>query len=160
MSGKRTYLYCNVSGSVKDYYIGDDLKLKQVLINILGNSVKFTNAPGEVVLTLEQVLSKKNGICRVRFSMKDTGIGMDPEYIPHLFDTFSMEDDSNTNKYGGSGLGLAITKNLVEMMGGEISVESKKGEGTAFTIVVPLEASKRSADENTKSGLSESNRPL
>ena len=151
--------HCDVIGEMKDYYIGDDLKLKQVLINILGNSVKFTNAPGDVFLTVEQ-LSEEEGICRMRFIMKDTGIGMDPEYIPHIFDTFSMEDDSNTNKYGGSGLGLAISKNLVEMMGGEISVESKKGEGTAFTIVVPLEASKRSADENTKSGLSDSNRTI
>ena len=83
----------------------------------------------------------------MRFCMQDTGIGMDPEYIPKIFDTFSQEDASNTNKYGGSGLGMAITKNLVEMMDGEITVESQKGAGTSFTVDVPLEISERSTEE-------------
>ena len=75
----------------------------------------------------------------MRFIMQDTGIGMDPEYIPKIFETFSQEDVSNTNKYGGSGLGMAITKNLVEMMDGEIQVESEKGVGSTFTVTVPLD---------------------
>ena len=151
--------HCNVVGGTKEYYVGDDLKLKQVLINILGNAVKFTNAPGDVTLMVEQ-LSEEGDICRMRFIMTDTGIGMDPEYISHIFDTFSMEDESNTNKYGGSGLGMAITKNLVEMMGGEISVESKKGEGTAFTVIVPLEVSERSADTEAKDVISDGNHAI
>ena len=128
---------CNIVGEVDDYYIGDDLKLKQVLINILGNSVKFTNSPGNVKLTVKQI-SREEEVCRIRFVMEDTGIGMDPEFIPKIFETFTQEDGSNTNKYGGSGLGMAITKNLVEMMGGEILVESEKGKGTKFTVTVPL----------------------
>ena len=72
------------------------------------------------------------------FTMQDTGVGMDPDYLPKMFDTFSQEDVSNTNKYGGSGLGMAITKNLVEMMGGEIQVESKKNVGSKFIVTVPL----------------------
>ena len=150
-----TYI-CNVSGSVKDYYIGDDLKLKQVLINILGNSVKFTEAPGEVELNAE-VLSQEDGISRVRFSMRDTGIGMDKEYLPKIFETFSMEDESSTNSYGGSGLGLAITKNLVDMMGGEITVESEKGVGSVFAVTIPLTESDRKNPEEQETGLSKEN---
>ena len=144
---KRLHYECSVSQEVRDYYIGDDLKLKQVIINILGNSVKFTEASGDVKLTVKHI-KEENGICMMRFCMQDTGIGMDPEYIPKIFDTFSQEDASNTNKYGGSGLGMAITKNLVEMMGGEITVESQKGAGTSFTVDVPLEISERSTEED------------
>lgn len=128
---------CEVIGDTQDFYIGDDLKLKQVLINILGNAVKFTESPGSVTLTAEQI-ETKDETCKMRFVMKDTGIGMDPEYIPKIFETFSQEDESNTSSYGGSGLGMAITKNLVIMMNGEINVESAKGVGSTFTVTVPL----------------------
>ena len=150
---------CNIPGETKDYYIGDDLKLKQVLINILGNAVKFTNAPGDVSLTVEQ-MSEAEGVCRMRFIMRDTGIGMDSEFLPHIFDTFAMEDESNTNKYGGSGLGLAITKNLVEMMGGDIQVESTKNVGTTFTVTVPLTASERKEEADAESLLSKNGRAV
>ncbi len=143
---KRLHYECSIVGHAKDYYVGDDLKLKQVLINILGNSVKFTNPPGKVTLTVEQ-LKEEGDRCTMRFIMQDTGIGMDPEYIPKIFETFSQEDASNTNKYGGSGLGMAITKNLVEMMGGEIKVQSQKGAGSVFTVILPLTASHRRAHE-------------
>ncbi len=139
---KNLHYKCNIVGEVKDYYIGDDLKLKQVLINILGNSVKFTNPRGDVSLRVEQ-LKEEDGICTMRFLMQDTGIGMDPEFIPKIFDTFAQEDAGNTNRYGGSGLGMAITKNLVDMMEGEIIVESQKGAGSAFTVTVPLISSDR-----------------
>ncbi|MBR1559188.1 MAG: amino acid permease [Clostridia bacterium] len=135
---------CNLIGHVGDYYFGDDMKLKQVLINILGNSVKFTDAPGEVTLTVEEV-SRTDDRCELRFTMRDTGIGMDAEYIPRLFEAFSQEDVSATNRYGGSGLGMAITKSFVEMMDGRIDVDSKKGAGTTFTVTVNLTASERSA---------------
>ena len=100
-------------------FIGDDLKLKQVLINILGNSVKFTDPPGCVTFFVEQT-SSEDGPCRLVFTMKDTGVGMDQEFIPKLFEAFSQEDSTSTNRYGGSGLGMSITKSIVEMMGGEI----------------------------------------
>ena len=149
---KKLQYDCNIVSEVNDYYVGDDLKLKQILINILGNAVKFTNSPGNVTLIVE-VLSEDNGICRMCFRMKDTGIGIDPDYIPKIFDTFTQEDESNTNKYGGSGLGMAITKNLVEMMNGEIHVESKKNVGSTFTVIVPLTISNKS--ERTKTQDSE-----
>ena len=133
---------CSVAGPVRDYYVGDDMKLKQVLINILGNSVKFTDAPGRVSLTAEAA-EEDGGKCVLTFRMRDTGIGMDPEFIPKLFEAFSQENATATNRYGGSGLGMAITKNLVDMMNGTIQVESRKGVGSLFTVTVPLGASDR-----------------
>ena len=141
---KGLHYECNIIGNVCDYYYGDDMKLKQVLINILGNSVKFTEAPGSVALTVEQ-LTQFEGLCTLRFTMSDTGIGMDKEYIPQIFEAFSQEDATATNRYGGSGLGMAITKNFVEMMNGDIHVESTKGVGSVFTVTVTLKASGRSA---------------
>ena len=118
-------------------FVGDDLKLKQVLINILGNAVKFTEAPGVVTFTVEQT-ETRDDTCVLRFTIEDTGVGMDKEFIPRLFEAFSQEDSSSTNRYGGSGLGMAITRNIVEMMGGEITVESEKGLGTTFIVTVTL----------------------
>ena len=97
----------------------------------------------EVTLTVEQTARDEKG-CTLRFSMKDTGIGMDEEYIPKIFEAFSQEDATTTNRYGGSGLGMAITKNFVEMMGGDIKVESKKGVGSVFTVTVVMKPSDRS----------------
>ena len=135
---------CHIIGELSDYYYGDDMKLKQVLINILGNSVKFTDTPGEVSLTVEQTAAFE-GMRTLRFWMKDTGVGMDKEYIPKIFEAFSQEDGTTTNRYGGSGLGMAITKSYVEMMHGDIQVESEKGVGTTFIVTVTLKASARAA---------------
>ena len=141
---KGLHYECNIVGEVGDYYFGDDLKLKQVLINILGNSVKFTPASGDVTLTVEEV-KRFEGLCTLRFTMKDTGIGMDAAFIPKLFEAFSQEDATTTNRYGGSGLGMAITKNYVEMMNGDIDVQSEKGVGSVFTVTVTLHESDRQA---------------
>ena len=129
---------CVVHGKIDEYYIGDVMKLKQVLINILGNAVKFTNPPdGKVSLSVERI-AQFDGQSTVRFIIKDTGIGMDKDYLPKIFEAFSQEDSTTTSKYGGSGLGLAITKNIVEMMNGSINVESVKGEGSTFIVDVTL----------------------
>ena len=133
---------CHINGKVNDYYIGDSMKLKQVIINILGNSVKFTPAPGTVSFVVEPV-SQFEGQATMRFIMQDTGIGMDKEYLPKIFDTFSQEDPNKANKYGSTGLGMAITKNIVDMMNGQISVESEKGVGTTFTVTVTLKMTDR-----------------
>ena len=138
---------CQLIGNVNDYYIGDDMKLKQVIINILGNSVKFTNVPGSVTFSAEQIAAYE-GHCTLRFTMKDTGIGMSKEYIPKIFEAFSQEDSHAANKYGSSGLGMAITKNIVEMMNGDIEVESEKGVGTTFIVTVTLKASGRSVQND------------
>ncbi|MBR3664856.1 MAG: response regulator [Desulfovibrio sp.] len=129
---------CVVLGKVDEYYIGDDTKLRQVLINILGNAVKFTNPGGSVSLTVEHQGSF-DGQARLSFVIADTGIGMDKDYLPRLFEPFSQEDSSNTTKYGGSGLGLAITKNMIQLMNGDIAVDSEKGKGTRFTVNLSLQ---------------------
>ncbi|MCR5813390.1 MAG: response regulator [Desulfovibrio sp.] len=129
---------CLVHGKVDEYYIGDDTKLRQILINILGNAVKFTNPGGSVSLTVE-CTSSFDGQANMNFVIADTGIGMEKDYLPRIFEPFSQEDSSNTTKYGGSGLGLAITKNLLRLMNGDISVESEKGQGSRFNITLPLQ---------------------
>ncbi len=144
---------CNIVGNVGDYYYGDDMKLKQVLINILGNSVKFTPKGGTVSLTIEQ-MREFEGFCSLRFTMRDTGIGMDKEYIPKIFEAFSQEDAAS-NRYGGSGLGMAITRSFVDMMNGEIHIDSEKGVGTVFTVTVTLKASTRSVQADSDFSLPE-----
>ena len=128
---------CSLLGGVSDYYIGDDMKLKQVLINILSNAIKFTDAPGSVTLSVERTATYEDQ-STLKFVVKDTGIGMDPSFIPKIFDSFTQEDSSRNNKYGSTGLGMAITKNIVTLMNGTISVQSEKGVGTAFTVIIPL----------------------
>ena len=128
---------CRVSEGVSDYYIGDDMKLKQVLINILSNAIKFTDAPGNVWLKIERLTSFEDQTT-LSFEIKDTGIGMDESFIPKIFDAFTQEDSSRNTVYGSTGLGMAITKNIVDIMNGTIDVSSKKGEGTVFTVTLTL----------------------
>ena len=128
---------CNITGGVADFYIGDDMKLKQVLINILSNAIKFTDAPGRIDLSVERT-NVFDDHSTLKFVIKDTGIGMDEAFIPKIFESFTQEDSTRNNKYGSTGLGMAITKSIVELMNGTISVESKKGEGTAFTVIITL----------------------
>ncbi|MBR2764507.1 MAG: response regulator [Blautia sp.] len=128
---------CETEGETDNYLKGDKVKLKQVIINILGNSVKFTDVPGVITFAIRQEEMPGDRVT-LHFRMEDTGIGMDSDYIPRLFDPFSQEDSGITSRFGGSGLGLAITKSIVEMMDGEIHVESEKGVGTTFMVSVVL----------------------
>ncbi len=132
-------------GPVAEYYVGDSTKLKQVLINIIGNSVKFTPAPGRISFTVDAG-QPYAGHCPVSFIIKDTGIGMDEAFIPKIFEPFSQESSGSTSSYGGSGLGLSITKNIVDMMNGDISVSSVKGSGTEFVIKLTLSAAERARE--------------
>ncbi len=141
-----------IKGEVDEFYIGDDMKLSQVLINILGNAVKFTPQGGTVKFTVEEV-AKFEGNSTLRFTIEDTGIGMSKEFLPKLFETFSQEDSTVTNRYGSSGLGMPITKNMVELMNGNIEVESEKGVGSKFAVTVTLEESTRTSsnkEENSE----------
>ena len=138
---------CKVLGGVSDYYVGDDMKLKQVLINILSNAIKFTDSPGAVSLTVERTAIFEDQ-STIRFRIRDTGIGMDKAFLPKVFDTFTQEDGSRNNKYGSTGLGMAIAKNIVEIMNGTITVDSEKGVGTEFTVVVTLKNSNHSGMED------------
>lgn len=128
---------CDITFDMDASYVGDAMKLKEVLLNILSNAIKFTDAPGSIFMTVEQtaVFEDKSTF---RFVIEDTGIGMDESFIPKVFDTFAQENSGRTNKYGSTGLGMAIAKNIIELMNGTISVESEKGAGTKFTVVVTL----------------------
>ena len=128
---------CRTLGGVSDYYIGDDMKLKQVIINILSNAVKFTDPPGKITLTVERTgtFSEQSTL---KFIVSDTGVGIDKDFLPRVFEPFTQENSSRSSKYGSTGLGLAITRNIVELMNGSISVRSEKGKGSEFTVVISL----------------------
>ena len=133
---------CQTIGQVDDYFIGDVMKLKQVMINILGNAVKFTPEGGMVRFLIEEG-TRFNRSSVLRLIISDTGIGMSEEFLPHIFDPFTQEDSSSTSKYGSTGLGMPITKSIVELMNGHIDVVSEKGKGTTFTVTVTLGESDR-----------------
>jgi len=123
--------------------MGDPLRLRQILTNLIGNALKFTEK-GEVVVKIKKQ-EEKDGVVEMLFSVRDTGIGIPPEKVNSLFKKFTQVDSSTTRKYGGTGLGLSISKNLVELMGGRIWIESKLGEGSTFyfTIKAPLQSEPR-----------------
>ncbi len=128
---KRIELAIDLDPRLPDYLCADSGRLRQVLTNLVGNAVKFTET-GTVILA-----ARANGD-EVQFEVADTGIGIPPEHLGHLFDSFRQADVSTTRKYGGTGLGLTISRQIVELMGGEISVESEVGRGTRFRFSVTL----------------------
>jgi signal transduction histidine kinase len=129
--------------------LGDPTRLRQVLTNLLGNAVKFTKS-GSVSLALKVVPGEGPGI-RVRFAVKDTGIGMDDVLMKKLFEKFTQGDSSTTRRYGGTGLGLAISQHLVRRMGGEISVDSKLGEGSELSFELQFDQTTLLAPDAPKS---------
>ena len=118
--------------------IGDEQRLRQILINLIGNAVKFTEH-GYVKVRVEKTAVYKTGL-QLKFEISDSGIGITPEALPHIFKDFTQQDDSTTRRFGGTGLGLAITKQLVNMMGGEIHVQSTPGKGSSFWITLQFES--------------------
>ncbi len=121
------------------YFIGDQYKIQQVLFNLISNSLKFTHEGG---ITMGcQIIGEDNRKVKVMFSVADTGIGIDRDKTEAIFDIFRQEDESVSRKYGGTGLGLSISKQLVELMGGELTVESEKGKGSCFTFTLELQSS-------------------
>ena len=118
----------------------DSVRLNQVLLNLLSNAVKFTPEKGHIQVTMKQEPSAKGeNYVRVMLWVKDNGIGMAPEFIEHLFDSFAREDNARVHKTEGTGLGMAITKYIVDTMGGEIHVNSAQGEGTEFFLALDME---------------------
>jgi len=133
-------LLLNIQHDVPRGLVGDPLRLGQIFTNLGNNAVKFTES-GEIVLGA-RVISRDEDSVRIEFSVKDTGIGMTPEQRSKMFQSFSQADTSTTRKYGGTGLGLSICKNLAEMMGGEIWVESEKDVGSSFNFTAVFGVSK------------------
>ncbi len=132
-------------GPADNYYIGDDMKLKQILINILGNSVKFTPEGGRIRFTVERV-ARYDQKSAFRFVMTDTGIGISEDFLPRLFEPFSQEDYSTKTKFGSTGLGMSITKSIVDLMNGDIQVKSEKNVGTTFVVTITLTDAERELD--------------
>lgn len=124
----------DVDPALPDWVIGDSLRLQQVLINLAGNAVKFT-ARGEVVMSVKLQPTPGDELA-IRFSVRDTGIGISPEQCTRIFEGFSQAEASTARRFGGSGLGLAISKRLVELMGGELQVESVVGQGSTFHFTI------------------------
>ncbi|MEG2393864.1 MAG: ATP-binding protein, partial [Ruthenibacterium sp.] len=118
-----------------DSYVGDGVRLQQILVNILSNAVKFTPLGGTVRLDISRLAADEKNV-QICFVIRDTGVGIGEAFLPNIFEPFSQEHSGTKSGYGGSGLGLAISKNLVELMGGEISVESVLGTGTTFRVVL------------------------
>ena len=136
-SEKGLELLLRIAPGVPDEVLGDALRLKQVLINLCSNAVKFT-ARGEVLVEVESLPVSTRHQVQLRFSVRDTGIGIDEEHMGHLFQAFNQLDASTTRQYGGTGLGLAISQRLVELMGGTIAVTSTPGQGSDFHFSASL----------------------
>ena len=135
---KQLELAYHVEGDLPDALFGDVVRFRQVIVNLLGNAIKFTNR-GEVVLDIRTVDPIHNGKVTLHCSVRDTGIGISEDHLADIFRAFSQADESTTRRFGGTGLGLAISRKLVERMGGRIWVESNLGEGSVFHATLPFE---------------------
>ena len=124
-----------IDRAIPKYLIGDDQRLAQVLANIMGNAIKFTPEKGSIFIKT-YLLEEEAGKCKLKISVTDTGIGISPEQQGKLFQSFQQADSDMSRKFGGTGLGLAISKSIVEMMGGEIGVESELGKGATFAFTI------------------------
>ncbi|MDR1659024.1 MAG: PAS domain-containing protein [Desulfovibrio sp.] len=139
-----------VDGNIPERLVGDDQRLAQAILNFLSNAVKFTPGGGHVELDA-RLLEEENGLCTILIKVTDSGIGIPPERQADLFAPFQQADNSTTRKFGGTGLGLAITRKIVELMGGEIWVDSRSGGGASFTFTVKVERAGAQSQGNTAS---------
>lgn len=140
---KNIELLCEIEPGMPSCFTGDPLRIRQILVNFISNAVKFT--PSGEIFVYTRISSKPDDTSlpyQITFSVRDTGIGIEAEKLPHIFEQFTQADNSTTRKYGGTGLGLSISKKLVEMMGGSLEVESEPGKGSTFSFTIPLHTSK------------------
>jgi len=140
---KRVTISCLVRPEVPGELVGDEVRLRQILMNLVGNAIKFTHE-GEVRVEAG-VDSQSDKDVTLHFSVRDTGIGIPPDKLSLIFEVFTQADSSTTRRFGGTGLGLSITKRLVEMMRGQIWVDSVPGHGSTFHFTVKLERSEPDA---------------
>lgn len=134
-------------GSLPELLLGDKLRLNQVLINLLSNAVKYTQVGGQIVLTVEGLARNAQDRSHLRFIVADNGFGMSETFVQTIFDPFAREITDTTREIQGTGLGMAITKNIVDLMGGTITVESELKKGSTFTVEIELAAANRAQDD-------------
>jgi two-component system sensor histidine kinase EvgS len=134
---KGVALNCNLASGVPATLVGDEMRVRQVLFNLVGNALKFTER-GRVVVDIEALPAMDEGGHRVRFCVKDTGIGIAQDRLGEIFEPFRQVENSFTRSYQGAGLGLSIVQRLVGLMHGEIAIESSPGEGTSVHVVLPF----------------------
>ncbi|MDR3493430.1 MAG: ATP-binding protein, partial [Ancalomicrobiaceae bacterium] len=134
---KRLSLCVDIAGELPTRLTGDPRRLRQIILNLLGNAIKFTEV-GRVQVRVDQAGAATGGNVLLRIAVEDSGIGIAPENIGNLFQDFSQLDGSITRRFGGTGLGLAISRKLAEKMGGEIQVSSQLGRGSTFTVLLPM----------------------
>ena len=139
MSGRDLTFNIERTSLETPYVITDPVRIREILVNILGNAVKFTEDGGSITFRSDYHKAEEDNKIVVRYTVSDTGIGMSKEYIEKIFDEFSQENTGARTQYKGTGLGMPITKRYVEMMGGTISVESEKGVGTTVVVELPME---------------------
>ena len=148
LEARNIYYAVNFEDVTVDYVIGDELRLDQVVINFLSNAVKFT-AEGEIIVTFRQMMLH-DGMVDLMISVRDTGIGMDPDYVQRIFRPFDQEHTDTVKKYGGTGLGMAITDQIVKLMGGDIVIHTLPGKGSDFSIFLQLPLADEASIVTTK----------
>lgn len=140
---KDQIFWIQIEKLIHNYVVGDSVRLRQILINLLSNSVKYTKKEGRIDFKVEDILCEQEGYAKFRFTISDNGMGMSQEFLEHIFDPFARAENSVTNKIQGTGLGMPITKNLVNLMNGDIEIESALGEGTTTVVTICLKKDKK-----------------
>ncbi len=135
---KKTELTIFISADVPQTVVGDAGRVRQVIVNLLGNAIKFTPQNGEVAMRVTSTKWSQQGWCNLTVSVRDTGIGIDKGIVSRIMDPFSQADSSISRRFGGTGLGLSIARHLIDMMGGKFNLESEKDRGTEVSFVVPM----------------------
>jgi len=131
----------------KEYLYADQMRLNQIFINLLSNAIKYTEPGGSIAVELREETAAHPDQMRLTYLVADTGIGMSEEFMDRMYEPFSRQTDSRVNSIQGTGLGLAITKQMVDLMGGTISCQSRQGEGTTFTVVLEIPVAERQIEE-------------
>ena len=144
VNAKQQHLYIDALDIVNEDVITDKLRLNQVLLNIVSNAIKYTAAGGDIIIRAKEEPSSLKGYATYEFSVKDTGRGISPEFVEHVFDSFSRERTSTVSGIQGTGLGMSITKNIVDMMNGDISVTSEVGKGSEFVVTLDFKLAESS----------------
>ena len=132
-------LRCEISQDLPETFVSDPVRLRQIMVNLVGNAIKFTSR-GEVIVNVSQATDGNQQELLLYFTVRNTGIGIPPDRLEHIFEAFTQADSSTSRKYGGTGLGLTITRRLVELMGGQLGVNNELDKGSFFHFTLPTES--------------------